>query len=369
MRILITGATGFVGGAVAARLIEQGHGPALLLLVRAKTSAEGLARVRRALTRFRVDAAALQALDEANILCGDLANPDSFEHDGRFDAVTHVIHSGAIACFSPHPQLDAVNVDGTLALARAASRSLRLRRFVHVGTAMACGEGHAGVVFESPSLGAPGRQLVAYTASKAEAERRLRREFPGLPLVVARPSIVVGHTRLGCEPSGSIFWMFRMVQLLGAFTCGLDDRLDVIPVDFCAEAIVDLTLRPMLQHDLYHVSAGVGATRTIGEIEAALARARGVPPLGDRFRHIGSDDLSQLAPALERQLGTGNGRLMVKALKRYGAFAALDYVFDNSRLLAEGVRPPPHVTDYLDVCVRSSLSMSVAEQMAWDFKG
>jgi hypothetical protein len=29
------------------------------------------------------------------------------------------------------------------------------------------------------------------------------------PLIVARPSIVVGHTRLGCRPSASIFWYYR----------------------------------------------------------------------------------------------------------------------------------------------------------------
>jgi hypothetical protein len=43
-------------------------------------------------------------------------------------------------------------------------------------------------------------------------------------------------------------------------------------------------------------------------------------------------------------------------------------VFDNRRPLDEGVRAPTPVTDYLDVCVRSSEATSVAEQMAWDFK-
>ncbi|WP_287497313.1 SDR family oxidoreductase [Pandoraea sp. CB10b_02] len=371
MRILVTGSTGFVGGAVVAQLLKDGFGPSLLLLVRARTTGDGLARVRAAMDRFRVPPVHRLTLTEANIVCGDLAQPASFEDDARMRRVTHVIHAGAIASFSPHPQLESVNVAGTLALARAVAASPVLERFVHVGTAMACGDewaGVAGVVGESHELARAEHQLVPYTASKAEAERRLRREWPGLPLVIARPSIVVGHTRLGCEPSGSIFWMFRMVQLLGAFTCALDDRLDVVPVDFCADALIDLAFLPHLRHDLYHVSAGAASARTVGEIEAALAKARGVPPLGERFRRIGEQDIERLTPALAHQLGHGNGRLMAKALRRYGAFAALDYVFDNRRLLDEGVRAPTPVTDYLEVCVRSSEATPVAEQMAWDFK-
>ncbi|MDM8358233.1 SDR family oxidoreductase [Pandoraea communis] len=368
MRILVTGSTGFVGGAVAAQLLNDGFGPSLLLLVRARTRSDGLARVRAAMDRFRVAAVHRLALGEANIVCGDLAQPVSFEDDPRMRSVTHVVHAGAIASFSAHPQLDDVNVAGTLALARAVAASPVLERFVHVGTAMACGDSLSGLVRESPDLALADHQVVPYTASKAEAERRLRREWPGLPLVIARPSIVVGHTRLGCEPSGSIFWMFRMVQLLGAFTCGLDDRLDVVPVDFCANALIDLAFLPHLRHDLYHVSAGEGSTRTIRQIEAALATARGVVPLGERFRHVDDAEIARLTPALARQLGQGNSRLMAKALRRYGAFAALDYVFDNRRLLSEGTRPPAPVTDYLEVCVRSSEATSVAEQMAWDFK-
>ena len=44
------------------------------------------------------------------------------------------------------------------------------------------------------------------------------------------------------------------------------------------------------------------------------------------------------------------------------------YLFDNSRLLEEGIAVPPRFTDYLDVCVKSSSGVSIATQMQWDFK-
>ncbi len=54
MHILITGATGFLGGAVVAEFLAKYPEQTLLLLVRAATAADGLARVRDALRRFEV---------------------------------------------------------------------------------------------------------------------------------------------------------------------------------------------------------------------------------------------------------------------------------------------------------------------------
>src|SRR5258708_36975179 len=96
---------------------------------------------------------------------------------------------------------------------------------------------------------------VPYTASKLEGERRLR-EIPGLPLVIARPSIIVGHTRLGCHASASIFWVFRMARALRCFPCPADSRIDLVPVDYAAQAILRLLEAPQLAHALYHISAG-----------------------------------------------------------------------------------------------------------------
>jgi hypothetical protein len=68
----------------------------------------------------------------------------------------------------------------------------------------------------------------------------MRQECPNLPLLIARPSIVVGHTRHGCTPSSSIFWVFSMGLMLQKFMCSMEDRIDVVPVDYCADALLML---------------------------------------------------------------------------------------------------------------------------------
>jgi nucleoside-diphosphate-sugar epimerase len=368
-RILLTGATGFLGGAVAARMIAEGHAAALCFLVRADNPAQGLQRLRDNLRQHGVDERQGLALSEAQIICGDFLDTAWLDRETpQLMQIDRVINCAAVASFSKNPNIWPVNVEGTFAFAQVLSRSARLKRFLHVGTAMCCGPQRESPISESWEFPEAAQQLVDYTASKAEIERRLREELPALPLVVARPSIVVGHRSLGCQASGSIFWVFRMGFALESFTCGLDEQIDVIPVDYCAEALIGLTLKPRLGHDLYHISAGHGSACTFAEIDEAFALANGAQPVGERYRKVDVDDLKSLASRFEARIGPANPRLVLRALRLYSGFADLNYLFDNSRLLEEGIAVPPRFTDYLDVCVKSSSGVSIATQMQWDFK-
>lgn len=90
--------------------------------------------------------------------------------------------------------------------------------------------------------------------------------------------------------------------------------------------------------------------------------------MGERYRKVNVDDLKALAQDFEARIGPANPRLVLRALRLYSGFADLNYLFDNSRLLEEGIAVPPRFTDYLDVCVKSSTGVSIATQMQWDFK-
>ena len=259
-----------------------------------------------------------------------------------------------------------VNVVGTVAFARRMSKAPRLKRFVHIGTAMACGAGQQSPVQESWVMPEGEEHLVPYTRSKAEAERQMK-AIPGLPLVVARPSIVVGHTRLGCKPSSSIFWVFRMAQDLGRFMCDLDETIDVIPVDYCAQALMHLTYKEHIASDLYHISAGLGSSR-YRDIEQAMADARHIESSFGHWQQITERDIPSLVPDFKARLGISNRRLVTKAVKLYGGFSKLNYQFDNQRLIAEGFTPPPSFPSYVEHCISSTEGLPLLEQMMSDFK-
>lgn len=367
MNILVTGATGVIGGATAAELAKAGHLQNLLFLVRAETRADGLERVRSNLRKSELDPALLDRLDDSQILLGDLSNVAGFADDPRLDTVTHVLNCAAVASFSNHPMIWPVNVVGTVEFAKRMAQVKTLVRFVHVGTAMACGGGVESPVKESWSLGADEDHLVPYTRSKAEAERQMR-EIANLPLVVARPSIVVGHSELGCSVSTSIFWVFRMAQDIGGFMCDFDDSIDVVPVDYCAQALKLLLLKRELNSDIYHISAGAQSGDTFREIERTMAEARGIAPLGQDYHHFDASEIPELVPRFQERLGVRNRRLIAMALKLYGGFSKLNYAFDNRRLLDEGMSSPPKFTGYIARCVETTRDVPLLEQMMDDFK-
>lgn len=367
MRLLLTGGTGFVGGAAAADIAGRGLLAQTVFLVRGDDAAQGCERIRENLLRFGVAPALAQAVQPGQILCGDLTGVADFAASPLLEGLTHVLHCAALATFSNNPKIWANNVDGTLALARAVLARSKLTRWLQVGTAMCCGPGLPSPVHESWDAGVgDDAHLVPYTRSKVAVEHALR-ALPGLPLVVARPSIVVGHSTLGCAPSPSIFWVFRMAFALERFTCAPDERIDIIPADWCARALVALCLKPELAHDLYHVSAGLASNR-FTEIDIAYAAASGTQPIAPRYEQVAVDRLRELVPLFEQRLGRVNRLLILRALMLYGAFAELNYVFDNQRLLAEGIAPPPPLADYMAACVRTSEGIPMTEQMAHDFK-
>ena len=366
--LLITGSTGFLGGAVIAELIGQPRWGKVLLLVRAPDAATGRKRVVESLRKFNVSPDQCGRVHVDQIICGDLCTVPEFADDARLRQVTEVINCAALAGFGKPKTLWPTNVDGTLAFARLMRDVAPLRRFLHVGTAMACGFPAPKVVSEEFQPALDATHLVTYTESKIECERRLRLDLPDLPLVVARASIIIGDTRLGCQPSPSIFWVFSMARALGQFTCQLTDRVDVVPADYCARALLHLLDKPTLSHDLYHISAGPRFSSTFGDIDAAIAAGLGEEPTRD-YRQVDYETIAGRHAEFQALFGPCIVSVMLRAIELYGQYAALDMSFDNRRLLDEGMAPPPRFTDYAGLCARTALGSSIAEQMQYDFKG
>jgi nucleoside-diphosphate-sugar epimerase len=357
--ILITGASGFVGGAVVEHILRQQSmdDVQLLLLVRADDKQAGLGRIINNLKKFELSEKLLSLITEDSILIGDLGEPENFINDPRLDSVTHVINCAAIASFGNNPVLWKVNVDGSLVFAKRMAQVKSLQRFVHVGTAMA-----------SMPDNEHNEDLVQYTASKRAIEVLIRQECPQMPFVVARPSIIVGHTQFGCRPSSSIFWVFLMAIKLKKFTCTLDDNVDVIPVDYCAMVLVNLCLKKDIEHDFYHISSGEAMCTPFHEIDTFVAKANNVDTIIGEYKQISYQDFTGIRKQFKDILGPCNDKIILRAIKLYGGFAELNVKFDNQRLMDMGMPKPAPFRSYIDKCVTSTRGQSISELMMVDFK-
>ncbi len=159
----MTGASGFVGGAVCRALTRAGH------------DLVGFGR-RAEPPPGHVGAAAYRRWDLAD---GPLADPP------EVDAVVHC--AGTVTDWGPRREFFAVNVDGT----RHALATWPLARFVHVSTASVY-DPRQPTVMAAEDRAPVGRYLNAYGESKAAAERFVLDVAADRPAIVLRPHAVYG---------------------------------------------------------------------------------------------------------------------------------------------------------------------------------
>ena len=367
-KILVTGGTGFIGGAVLAELIEGPRWPQILIMVRAANVKDGRDRIIKSIERFQPELPLDALVCENQIIAVGLEDVARLADEPRIRDVTHVIHSAAVTAFSKHPRIRAINVDASLQFVAVLKKFARVQRFINVGTAWCVGMDVEKLVCEDGEQGSS-THIVPYTESKLEFEKAVRRQYPDFPFVSARPSIVVGHTRYGTAPSSSIYWVFRSVQVLGQFSCEFDGKMDVVPVDWVARALIGLATKDELSFDTYHLSAGEVAYSTIGQLDAAIAEGRNMEPFGRTgYKCVDDNQLTKAVYAKRKMLGDANPWLLSRALGLYARFAESGVLFDNQRTLSEGIEAPPPFHTYAAVCARTAEAGSLAAQMEDDFK-
>ncbi|MEV0618794.1 amino acid adenylation domain-containing protein [Nonomuraea sp. NPDC050404] len=273
--ILLTGATGFLGAFLVRRLLDATD-LRLSCLVRAKDGDDGLRRIGSALRRYGLP---LTGLDTRVVpVPGDLALPGLGltrpELDELADQTDLILHNGAHVNFVyPYVRLKDVNVGGVRTLIRLAAWDRRVRPFHYVSTVDVLGAADGACVREDDPLPHPERLRQGYAETKWVAEALLREAAGrGLPVGVYRPYEITGSRVSGVWDTGTM--MTALIKAIADTGLAPDApaRLDFVPVDHVAEAIVEL------------VSGRPARTLTC---HLANPRAAGLPLLVERLRSQG----------------------------------------------------------------------------------
>jgi hypothetical protein len=137
-------------------------------------------------------------------------------------------------------------------------------------------------------------------------------------------------------------------------------------VDYAAEALLFLLFKPELRYRCYHVSAGEASAVTWQDVAAAFARCHGERP-DNPYRKVDFGTIVRERDRLPALLGPGDEDHLLAALQLYFRFAETGVeIFDNRRLLEEGMRPSPPLTRYLALCATRPSDRSVYQQMLDD---
>jgi thioester reductase-like protein len=282
LTVLVTGAAGLIGSEVVARLTRAGH------------SVIGLVHDSDAIVRNngrRLKSALYTGPDvppgTVRLLPADVTKPGlGLAPEVRAELVGRlgrIVHSAAVTDFGrPADVYQAVNIDGTaniVEFACAAGTPL-----VYVGTAYVCGE-RDGVVTEH-ELDVGQRLANHYEASKSQAELLVRKAgADGLPYAVVRPSIVVGAERTGVIREYKHIYVVLKLMTEGKVRTlpgHYDAVLDLVPVDFVADVITEVTTRfGEAEGRTFHAAGGELRLRDFSDILAEFPSfqvAHFVPP-------------------------------------------------------------------------------------------
>jgi nucleoside-diphosphate-sugar epimerase len=195
-RILVTGATGFLGSHLAVALLRAGYRVAVLARPSKGLSAGD--RIGRLSRWFGLDGRTAAPLE---IVEGDLLDPAWIEAalarpdgSGRFDEIVHCASSTAFA-ERKRPEVEAANIDGLRRILDLAVRGGCVF-FHHVSTAYAAGR-REGLCPEDWVEAGPFTNVYEETKARGEIVARDVCRSEGLRLNVYRPTIVTGDSETG----------------------------------------------------------------------------------------------------------------------------------------------------------------------------
>ncbi|MBN1588470.1 MAG: SDR family oxidoreductase [Pirellulales bacterium] len=359
--VLITGATGVIGTELVPLFLQSGDCQ-VSLLIRADSPAHLQTRLDRLYEYWELTPNDRSLKDRVIAFCGDVSQPrlglDRNTFDQLGSKLTHVVHcAGNVKLNQSMDEARTNTIDPVrhvVELARTSQQRGIFRKLDVISTIGVAGR-MPGLIPERPLTESRGFHNT-YEAAKAEAEEFLLKQLDeGLPLTIHRPSMVVGNSRTGRISHFQVFY-YLCEFLTGKRTRGFvvdtgDATLDIVPVDYVAQAIYIASRHADAVGKIFHLCSGPEQAIQLTDLSKRLrAFATTHGEQLPRLRPISDTLLRRLLPWATR-LSHGDAQRALKSLPFFLAYLGERQTFDTTNTQAfyatHALTLPP-VDRYLD---------------------
>ncbi|MFF8352523.1 thioester reductase domain-containing protein [Streptomyces chartreusis] len=245
-RILLTGATGFLGSHMLLDLLRHSDAH-VYCLVRAADEEAAVARLGEALKSYALPWSS-EVRRRVTVLPGDIRQPHLGLSDEVWNTLTHELDSvvsvaAAVDFLRGYQSLRTSNVLGALTLAELAATG-RPKPLHHISSIAVFNEVGIPSMGEDDPLAHIDRLIAGYDQTKWAAEVALRRARDhGLIVTAMRPGGIGGHTRTGAynaqDLSSGLISAFGRFRTVPAFR-----YLNAAPVDWVSRVAVAVVCEP-----------------------------------------------------------------------------------------------------------------------------
>ena len=267
--IFLTGATGFLGCFLLYELLCQTNAN-IYCLVRSSGKIQAKKKIHDCLKSFSLwdEEKSARVVPVAGDLCLHQFGLTDKQFAELADLMDSIYHNAAWTHFAySYDTLKPTNVLGTIEVLKLAS--LAKTKSVHyISTTAVFSNGIAGgVIGENTPIEYDGFLSMGYPQSKWVSEKLMRMaKTRGLPVSIYRPGMITGHSKTGISNLNDA--ACRMIK--GCIQVGYAPQIhfpvDVLPVDFVSESIVNLSLQKSLKGKTFNV-VNPHTTNTIDLLE------------------------------------------------------------------------------------------------------